>query len=82
MMAGVITHHAAHIQQMKLIAAGQYRRYIAHKAFQRATPSEHSDQQIARIDLRKPARRQLEHVVGGTVSERADDDHIARLRRV
>ena len=67
---------------MKLIAALQRRRNIADKTLQSATTSKHTNQQIARIDLREPASRQLEHVVRRAVSQRANDNDVAGLRRL
>src|SRR5262249_21219254 len=47
------------------------------KTFQSATTAKHTNQHIARIYLREPAGRQLEHVVGGAVSESPNHDDIA-----
>src|SRR5215216_1523096 len=77
MMPGAVTNHSAHVEQVKLIAAVQGWRNVADKTLQRATPAENTKQQVAGIDLREPACRQLEHVVSGAVSESANDDHIA-----
>src|SRR5690349_3840199 len=81
MVSSAMTDHAAHVQQVKLIAALQTRRNIADKTLQRATTTENTEQQVAGIDLRESPCRQLEQVVGGAVSQSANDDHIAGLRR-
>ena len=48
---------------------------------QRAAPAENTEQQVAGIDLRLPAGRQLEHVVGSAVGQCAHRNNIARTRR-
>jgi hypothetical protein len=67
---------------VKLIAISQRRGNIANKAFQGAPAPEHAKQQISRIDLREPARWQLEHVVRSTISECAHDYNVACFRRL
>jgi hypothetical protein len=77
MMSGATPDHAAHVQEMQLIAALDGSRDIPNEAFQRATTTQHSEQQIAGINLRETTRGQLEHVVRRTVSERAHDYNVA-----
>ena len=81
MVSGATTDHAAHVEQVKLVARFYGSRDIADKSFQRTTSTEHADQQIARIDLRETSGRQFEHVVSGAVSHRPHDNHVARFRR-
>ena len=65
------------IQKMKFVSGFHSLRHIADKTFQRAAAPQHAGDNIAGIDLRQPAGRQLEHVVRRAVGERAHDDYVA-----
>ena len=66
---------------MKFVAGRHSCRHVADETFQRAPPAEHAQQNVARIHLRQPARRQLQHVVSRVVRQHPHRNHVTRARR-
>src|SRR5437762_333640 len=80
MMTTAKSDDPAKVQQVQLITRSNRRGNIADKSLQRSPAAEHSNEHVSRIDLRQPARRQLQHIVRSVVRQHAHDDDVTSAR--
>ena len=57
MMPRAAPHHAAHVEQVQLVARRYSLRHVADETFQRTPTAKDAHEYVARINLREPAGR-------------------------